>query len=88
MHRELKLQHVLLQQVAQKVGVTEEATAETRRLVEAAPEGAPIAALISTKLLSEDSTNAELTSDTAEAERSASLPSLVEEHEVPQKSDV
>ncbi len=49
MHRELKLQHALLQQVAQKVGVTEEATAQMRRIVEEAPEGAPVAALLSSK---------------------------------------
>ena len=48
MHRELKLQHALLQQIAQKVGVSSEATTDMRKLVEEAPEGAPVAALLPT----------------------------------------
>ena len=51
MHRDLKLQHALLQQVAAKVGVTEEATKEMRKVVEEAPEGAPVAVLLRTKPL-------------------------------------
>lgn len=56
MHRNLRLQYALLQQVAQKVGVTEEATAELRQLVEEAPEGAPVAALMRTPPLSKNET--------------------------------
>jgi hypothetical protein len=88
MHRELKLQHALLQQVAQKVGVTEEATADMRRLVEEAPEGAPIATLLRTPPLSMDGTNAELTRGTAEAQEPSSFTNLVEEHEALEKADV
>jgi hypothetical protein len=78
MHRELKLQHALLQQVAQKVGVTEEATAEMRKLVEEAPEGAPVAALLRTPPLTRDKTSAELTINTAEAKEPESSTDLVE----------
>ncbi len=54
MHRDLKLQHALLQQVAAKVGVKEQATEQMRKLVEEAPEGAPIAALMRTPPLSQE----------------------------------
>ena len=84
----MKLQHGLLQQVAQKVGVTEEATAEMRRLVEEAPEGAPIAAMLPTQPLVEDRTNLELTQETVKAEQPSSSNSLEEKPEMPQKSDV
>ncbi|OCT53161.1 hypothetical protein CLCR_09474 [Cladophialophora carrionii] len=81
MHRELKLQHALLQQVARRVGVAAEATAGVRRLVNEAPEGAPVAALIRTPPLAEKSTGAELVSHDAEAERQSSLTGVVERHD-------
>lgn len=46
MHRELKLQHALIQQIAQKVGVDGRATEDMRRLVEEVGEGAPVASLL------------------------------------------
>ena len=88
MHRELKLQHALLQQVAQKVGVTEEATAEMRRLVEKAPEGAPVAALLRTPPLSEEGASAEFTVNIAEAKEPASSTNLIEKDGGPGKMDV
>jgi hypothetical protein len=69
MHRDLKLQHALLQQVARKVGVSEEATADMRRLVDEAPEGAPIAALLRTPPLTIASQTTPLTHLTAEADK-------------------
>ena len=54
MHRELKLQHALLQQIAQKVGVDEQASTEMRKLVAEAPEGASVAALLRTPPLTRD----------------------------------
>lgn len=71
MHRDLKLQHALLQQIAQKVGITEEATAEMRELVEAAPEGAPIAALLRTPPLTKSEGNKQLTNAVADAEKAS-----------------
>ena len=84
MHRELKLQHALLQQVAQKVGVSEEATAEMRQLVEEAPEGAPVAARLRRRPLSKDIHSVELTNDTAttsDTRQPSSSTDLVEKDE-------
>lgn len=75
MHRDLKLQHALLQQIAQKVGVTEEATAEMRELVEAAPEGAPIAALLRTPPLTKSEDDDKLTNAAAEVEKASTKSS-------------
>ncbi|EXJ63788.1 hypothetical protein A1O7_00123 [Cladophialophora yegresii CBS 114405] len=88
MHRELKLQHALLQQVAHRVGVADGATAGVRRLVDEAPEGVPVAALIRTVPLSKNSTDAERINDDAEAERRSGSTGAVEKHELPQKYDV
>ena len=88
MHRDLKLQHALLQQVAQKVGVTEEATADMRRIVEEAPEGAPIAALLRTPPLSTSGSGGELTNQTATVKAPSSSTSLLEKHETSQKAEV
>jgi hypothetical protein len=71
MHRDLKLQHALLQQVALTVGVTEEATADMRRLVDQTPEGAPIAALLRTPPLTSMSPKTPLTRFTAEPNKAA-----------------
>lgn len=46
MHRQLKLQHALLQQIAQKIGVSHDALSEMRSLAEEVPEGVPVAALM------------------------------------------
>ena len=75
MHRELKLQHALLQQIAHQVGVSEQATEEMRRLVEEAPEGAPVAALLRTPPLTRDSGGPQLTIATAEADKESSSES-------------
>jgi len=88
MHRELKLQHALLQQVARKVGVNEQATAEMRKLVEEAPEGAPVSALMETPPLTKDRTTVELTDEAADAEQPSSSNSFQEKSEPPQKFDV
>jgi hypothetical protein len=78
MHRELKLQHALRQQIAHKIGVSEQATSEMRQLIEEAPEGAPVAALLPTPPLTKDSGGPQITLATAEAEtRSSSERSLV-----------
>jgi len=88
MHRDLKLQHALLQQVAQKVGVTEESTAEMRQFIEEAPEGAPIAALLRTPPLSNDRTEVQLTEKTAQAEQASSRNSLAEKSPIVGKTNV
>ena len=67
MHRDLKLQHALLQQIASKIGVTEEATEEMRKLVDEAPEGAPIAALLRTPPISKENPDPSLTLGVAKA---------------------
>ena len=61
MHRDLKLQHALLQQVAAKAGVSEQASKDMRKLVEEAPDGAPIAALMCTPPLSRENLDPLLT---------------------------
>lgn len=80
MHRDLKLQHALLQQIAQKVGIDEEATAEMRELVEAAPEGAPIAALLRTPPLTKSEGDNQLTNAAADAEKASTRSSRSYQH--------
>ncbi|KAK4944248.1 hypothetical protein LTR10_016361 [Elasticomyces elasticus] len=89
MHRDLKLQHALLQQIAQKVGVSEEATAEMRQLIEDTPEGAPIAALLPSTFDSDvEVRDTELTDETARVEQASSSYSSNEKAEALHKADV
>ena len=87
MHRDLKLQHALLQQIAHKLGVDEQATEEMRKLVEEAPEGAPIAALLRTPPLTKDSDGPQLTVATAEADGQSSSGSDVAREVIEEKQE-
>lgn len=86
MHRDMKLQHALLQQIAQKIGVSQEATAEMRQLVEDAPEGTPVAALLRTNSPSQ-STNVALTDEAARIGKTSSSYSSTEKAETLSKAD-
>ena len=88
MHRELKLQHALLQQIAQKVGVSEQATEEMRKLVNDAPEGASVAALIRTPPMTGDGDGPQLSIATAEAGKRTSSESNSDQGQMTEKDEV
>lgn len=88
MHRELKLQHALLQQIAQNVGVSEQATEEMRKLVNDAPEGASVAALIRTAPMTGDGDGPQLSIATAETEKRTSSESNSDQGQMMDKREV
>ncbi len=88
MHRELKLQHALLQQIAHKIGVSEQATVEMRKLVEEAPEGAPVAALLRTPPMTKNSGGPQLTTATAETDKRSSSEVNQDGSQTGEKGDV
>lgn len=88
MHRELKLQHALLQQIAQKIGVSEQATEAMRKLVDEAPEGAPVAALLRTPPLTGDGGGRRLSVAAAEADKRSSGESNSDQGQMAEKHEV
>ena len=88
MHRELKLQHALLQQIAHRIGVSEEATEEVRKLVEEAPEGAPVAALLRTPPITKENGGPQLVVATSQADKRSSSESNPGQDQSAAKSEV